>query len=593
MSPMNATRNLMPSISTYRWLLTVCRRSIWIIVVLCALQAGMAVIGVSYALLMRDAIDAAVGRDVARFWLMAAVFATVLAMQIALRAITIYMSELCRSSIDNQLRLTVFGGILESDAAYANRYHSGELMNRLTSDITVVSEAIVTLAPTTVAMVIRVVGVVTVMFLLSPTLTTIFLAAGLAMTGVSIALRQWLKLLHKQVQEAEGRVRSFMQECLDGLMVIQAFGVSAKMLRRARSVMSDHQHARLRRAAANNIASTGLNTAMQSGYVIGFLWCGYGLLHGTISYGTLMAVIQLIGQIQMPFAALGGMFPQYAAMIASVERLIDVMPADAEHAGNGTAAAYSTVPSSSDDNAHREREVADMAEHTTALRFSHVSFAYGSTTVLDDFSCIIHPGEFTAITGRSGAGKSTLMKLLLGAYTPQAGTVGLDMTDTDGDRHIVPPGCIPTGFFAYVPQGNGLMSGSIRQVVAFPDRRTDPEAIDDARVHWACVIADAAEFVEALPDQYDTVLGEHGSGLSEGQMQRLAVARALYSQAPILLLDESTSALDTRTEHAMLSRIRALHNRTVIIITHRAEVLGFCDRVIHVNAEHTSEEHNN
>lgn len=546
---------------TYRWLLHVCGRGLALVLLLCIVQTAMAVIGVSYALLMRDAIDAAVGHDSTRFWYMAAIFAAVLTVQILLRALSIYVGELARASIDNRLRAAAFGGMLRSDAAVAARYHSGELMNRLTSDVTVVSEAITMLMPGVMSMAIRIVGVVAVMFVLSPVLTIVFACGGLVMVGASMLMRGWLKRLHRRVQEAEGHMRSFMQECLENLLVIQAFGVSRKMADKAQHAMDGHRDARLHRAAVVDFASTGLNIAMQGGYVIGFLWCGYQLLHGTISYGTLMAVIQLIGQIQSPFASLGGMFPRHAAMLASTERLMDVMPRD--------------DPQDSKESVVSSADVDALYEHMTALRFDHVDFTYGRNTVLADCSLTVRKGDFVAITGRSGIGKSTMMKLLLGAYAPQSGTVALE---TYGMPDLAPRQ-IPSGFFAYVPQGNGLMSGSIREMVAFADR-SGSDHIDDARVRCSCAIADASGFVEALPHGYDTVLGEHGAGLSEGQMQRLAIARALYSQAPVLLLDESTSALDVATEHAVLQRIHALRNRTVLIVTHRREVLEYCDHVV-------------
>ena len=248
-----------------------------------------------------------------------------------------------------------------------------------------------------------------------------------------------------------------------------------------------------------------------------------------------------------------------------------------------------------------------------AIRFDHVDFTYGRNQVLHDFSASIRRGDFVAVTGRSGIGKSTLMKLLLGAYEPQAGSVGVGVkagsvgvnvsagvpgmpgAGMPGASEaaavagpsgftIIPPHAIPRGFFAYVPQGNALMSGTIREAVAFADPSPDPDDIDDACVRESCRIADAAGFVEALPEGYGTRLGERGAGLSEGQMQRIAVARALYSGAPVLLLDESTSALDVATEHAMLERIRALRDRTVLIVTHRAEVLEYCDAVVTLGA---------
>lgn len=601
---------------TYRWLLNVYGRAIWLVIALCVIQAAMAGIAVGYALMMRDAIDAAVAHDESAFIREAIVFAAAIIVQIALRAAAVTVAERARSAMDNRMRAHVFTGILDAPLERTQTHHSGELMNRLTSDVTVVSGTVTSLVPNAASMAIRIVGVVAVMIVLAPALTAVFLAGGVMMAGASFLLRGLLKRLHKQVQEAEGRVRAYMQEALESLLVIRAFGVGGKVRALADARMDAHRRARMRRVTVTAVASTGLASAMNLGYLIGFVWCGFGILHGTLSYGTMMAVIQLIGQIQSPFAMMGGMFPQHAAMLASTERLMEVGETRGDAGACGASAARDEAARDGDSRDVAPRENGALVEpvacgvvdarglyaRMTAIRFAHVDFTYGRNTVLDDFSCDIHKGDFVAVTGRSGIGKSTLMKLLLGAYTPQSGCLGVTVGDAGpgGDRpgdavpvsaRLVPPRDIPRGFFAYVPQGNALMSGTIREAVAFADPNPDPTHIDDARVREACRVADADGFVTALPDGYDTRLGEHGAGLSEGQMQRIAVARALYSGAPVLLLDESTSALDTATEHAMLERIRALSDRTVLIVTHRAEVLEYCDAVIRLGNQQSGERH--
>ncbi|MFC5222595.1 ABC transporter ATP-binding protein [Bifidobacterium leontopitheci] len=614
-----------PTWRIYRWLLGVYGRASWLVAALCVLQAAMAAIAVGYALMMRGAIDAAIARDQTAFVRESVVFAVAIVVQIVLRALAVLVAERARSSMDNRMRSRVFAGILDAPIAESQRHHSGELMNRLTSDVTVVSGSVVSLAPNAASMAIRIVGVVAVMITLAPGLTALFVAGGVAMVGASFLLRGLLKRLHKRVQEAEGRVRSFLQECLESLLVIQAFGVGGKVRALAEQRMRDHQRARMRRVTVTAVASTGLASAMNVGYLIGFVWCGFGILHGTLSYGTMMAVIQLIGQIQSPFAMIGGMFPQHAAMLASCERLMELVPDDhpqsrsarqlppagadavtsrpplaggAEHSEAGGGSPAHDHEGASAAHAHGGESslrpplagggltpsgltARDLYTRMDAIRLDHVDFTYGRNEVLHDFSADIRRGDFVAITGRSGIGKSTLMKLLLGAYQPQSGRIGIATPDAD---LLIPPHAIPRGFFAYVPQGNNLMSGTIREAVAFADPDPDPAHIDDALVERACRIADAAGFINQLPDRYETRLGERGSGLSEGQMQRIAVARALYSQAPVLLLDESTSALDIATEHAMLERIRALKDRTVLIVTHRAEVLDYCDAVITLGA---------
>ncbi|MBT1173181.1 ABC transporter ATP-binding protein [Bifidobacterium sp. MA2] len=578
---------------TYRWLYDVFGRALWLVVALCVFQAAMAAIGVGYALMMRGAIDAAVARDEPAFIREAAVFAIAIAVQIAIRAVNVLVGEWSRSSMDNRMRSRVFAGILDAPVARSQQYHSGELMNRLTSDVTVVSGATASIVPNAVSMAIRIVGVVAVMIVLAPVLTAVFIIGGCLMAGASFLLRGILKRLHKRVQEAEGNVRSFMQECLESLLVIQAFGVGGKVRALADMRMADHRRARMRRVKVTAVASTGLSSAMNLGYLVGFIWCGFGILHGRISYGTMMAVIQLIGQIQSPFAMIGGMFPRHAALLASAERLMavcgDTDPSArslGRYAASGGAIDRMTDAAPDGGRPHPPTgsvpvpSARNLYARADAIRFDHVTFTYGRNRVLDDFSTDIRKGDFVAITGRSGIGKSTLMKLLLGAYQPQSGRLGVAVGGTRPSASLIPPHDIPRGFFAYVPQGNNLMSGTIREVVAFSDPDPDPASIDDARVEEACRIADASGFIENLPDKYDTRLGERGAGLSEGQMQRIAVARALYSQAPVLLLDESTSALDSATEHAMLERIRALRDRTVLIVTHRPEVLDYCDSVI-------------
>lgn len=587
----------------YRWLIGVVgARGAWSVAGLTLVQGLTAGNAVMFALYMKDAIDYAVARNTAAFTRAAVVFGVALLVQVLLVGFGRWLRESAQSTMDNRIRQYGFGGMLAGDVSTLRQWHSGELMNRLTSDVSVVSGGVVSLIPSAVAIGIRIAGVLIVMTMLDWRLSVLFLAAGCLMGLASFALRGWLKRLHRGVQEAEGRMRSFMQEALENLLVIHVFHAADRILARNAENLMAHRAARMRRVRATNISSTGLLAAMQIGYFIGFTWCAVGILRGEMSYGTLMAVVQLVGQIQQPFASLGGMFPQHAAMLASVERLIEV--------GEPNRDADANPPRC------MALRAADVYAALSTIEFSHVDFTYGRNQVLRDFSMRVRRGEFVAVTGRSGIGKSTMLELMLGVLSPQRGeirlrlrndaemvkpragsasagglgtAVDIDQASENGrngcsDERVLAPCDLPAGLFAYVPQGNALMSGTIREAVAFADA---PEAIDDKRVRWACGIADASSFIEMQPEGYATELGEHGAGLSEGQMQRLAVARALYSGAPIMLLDEATSALDVATEHHMLAAIRDLRDRTVFIVTHRDEVLEYCDRVVRlgVNAD--------
>ena len=334
--------------------------------------------------------------------------------------------------------------------------------------------------------------------------------------------------------------------------------------------MQAHQAARMRRNHFSNFANIGFGAAMNGMYLLGVGWCGYGILTGTISFGTLTAITQLITQIQTPFANITGYLPRYYAMLASAERLMEAEAFAGDTAESKPLSELKTF---------YKNELASIG--LTDASFAYYPAAEGGEAlskadmpvVLEHLSLEIHKGETVAFTGHSGCGKSTALKLLMCVYLPDSGQ--RYYTDKNGNR-----GSLTSSYrrlFAYVPQGNALMNGTIREVVSFADL----EAVqDEMRLKQALQIACAEEFVSELSDGADTLLGERGTGLSEGQMQRLSIARAIFSGSPVLLLDEATSALDAETERRLLENLRAMTDKTVVIVTHRPAALTICDRVL-------------
>ena len=528
----------------------------WLIALLCMIQSALAISGIVFALLMRSAIDCAVSGQMSTFYQSAIGIALLIFMQIAMRALNRFVEDDTKAVIDNRLRQKMFHGILKSEYGDVKEYHTGELMNRITSDVSVITDGAVTLLPSILSMVVRIVGILLVMQTIEPWFVVVFLAGGCLVATLSVIPRKFQKRLHKRVQEADGEVRSFLQESLESLLVIHAFGCEEKIEAENEGKMKSHRQVRRTRSNVYNLFGSGLRFLMQCGYLFGFTWCGIGILEGRITYGTLTAVLQLIGQIQTPFANMGSTFPKYASMLASAERLMEI-----------------TEKASKDEveNARGTRE--EVYEKLESISFEKVSFAYDyDRPVLREESFSVKKGEFVALIGNSGIGKSTIMKLLLSVYQPNEGEIRVKLQDeTIGLKDL------PRGMFAYVPQGNYLMSGPIWKVVGFAEKS---DVIDRAKVEKACKVACAHEFITELPQGYDTVLGERGDGLSEGQMQRIAVARAVYSGCPILLLDEATSALDADTERRMISALKEMSDYTVFLVTHRKDVWELCDRVL-------------
>lgn len=539
-----------------RWISKTLGKRKWMIVLLSVLQSVLAISGIFFALIMKEIIDYAVAGNRDGFIRALIALALVILAQLTIRWVGRFLEDDTRAVIENRFRQKVFGEILRTEYGKTKEYHTGELLNRITSDSAVITDGAVSLIPSVCSMCVRIFGVLLVMGMIQPSIALFFLSAGCFVATFSLIPRKLQKKAHKEVQAADGVVKSFVQESLESLLVIQAFGCEDKIESTSSEYMELHRRKIRRRSTIMTFFGTGLRFCIQCGYLFGIAWCGFGILNGSISYGTLTAVIQLIGQVQAPFVSAGSIFPKYTAMLASAERLMELTERKRKQA-----------------DAEQKWTRETFYQNLKSIDFEQVSFSYDvDTPVLYNENFSVQKGEFAALIGRSGIGKSTIMKLLLSVYQPNSGKIQAIMKE--GTLSLDE---FPSGVFAYVPQGNYLMSGPIWQVVGFAERSKE---IDRNKVVEACKIACAHEFISELPNGYDTVLGERGDGLSEGQMQRLAVARAVYSGCPILLLDEATSALDAETERKMILSLKEMSECTVFLVTHRKDVWNLCDRVL-------------
>ncbi len=557
--------------STIRWIRTVAGKKKWYIAVLLIVQIWLGISGVIYALFMRSVIDEAVAGNRSAFLRAVILLVGLVVLQIACQAIGRFMGEYARSGYENCFKSRLFQMLLYRDYQSVNATHSGEWMNRLTSDTVVVADGLTNIVPGVAGMIVKMIGALIMIFYLQPRFGLILIPGGILVAVFSYAFRKVLKKLHKKMQEADGVVRMFLQENLGSLMVVKAFAREQATITDAEEKMKVHRRARMKKNHFSNLCNVGFGAAMNGIYVIGVIYCGHGILTGAISYGTLMAVLQLISQIQAPFANITGYLPRYYAMLASAERLMEAEVFDADLDVTEKALDMDEI-----------RKI--YQKSFVSIGMKKLTFSYGmrristdqmqrETRVLEDFNLEIKKGEYVALTGPSGCGKSTLMKILLCLYKPQSGERYFTLRESE-EKMLT---SAHRKMFAYVPQGNHLMSGTIREIVSFAEQDAGE---DEERLSRALTIACAKDFVDKLPKGVDTLLGERGLGLSEGQMQRIAIARAIFADNPILMLDEATSALDETTEAQVLMNLRNMTNKIVLIVTHRPAALEICDRVV-------------
>lgn len=516
---------------------------------LSVILAGNALFGavsVDMALLMRDLIDAAVDGNRGGIVHSGILLATVILTQFIIRVSCNILSEDVQARMESRLRADMLSCLMRREYSALGNFHSGELLNRMFSDVSVVVSGIISIVPSAANNLVRIVFAAGVLLSLDWRFGIFFIAAGLFVFAATRFFRPKMKKLHIRVQEREGAVRSFLQETVENLLAVRVFSAERKMLSQNNDNQTKMYKARMKRSAFSIAANAGLGLAFGAGYVFALLWGAAGIYGGTMSYGTITAVLQLVNQIQSPFAGLSSLFPKYFSMCASAERII----------------ALEKLP------AEKPAEKLLSAEEFKKIRLENVSFSYGENHVLENVGIEIEKGDFVSLTGISGGGKSTLFLLLLGAYSPDGGSVSFP---TDGGSFSA--GRETRQLFAYVPQGNLLFSGTIYENISFLN---DNAGRDE--VYKAAEIACAMEFIESLPDGMNTRVGENGFGLSEGQAQRIAVARAILGGAPILLLDEATSALDEQTEARLLKNISGLDGKTVVIVTHRPAALKICTK---------------
>ncbi len=533
------------------------------VLLLVLLNSAISISAVAFALVLREAIDGAVSGNKMVFLKFVIILGLIMVGQIAARGVIRFLDEYVRSGMENVIKTRLYETILSRKYSAITAYHTGELLNRITNDAVVVADGFVQIIPGIIAMLVKLAGAAAVLFVLDYRFSVIFFAGGGLVLIFTTLFRRVMKKLHKDVQAADGVLRSYLSENLGSLMVLKTFGAERKSIDTSKQYMDKHRFMRMKRNRFSNICNVGFGLVMNGGYIFGLCWCSFGILHGSITYGTLSAVLQLVDQLWAPLANMTGYLPKFYGMLSSAERCMELETLEEEHVESQFSRDYCR----------------ELYKDMTAIECKNITFRYEDDIILENADISIGKGELITIMGNSGAGKSTLLKLLLAIYEPEKGTLEVK---TEKESYALTEKY--RKMFAYVPQGNFLMSGNVTSaIVSLDDTSAD---VDMDKVKAVAHIACADTFVEKLEHGYDTLIGERGMGISEGQAQRLAIARALYTDAPVLLLDEATSALDEQIEKKVLKNIRELTDKTVIIVSHRKAVLEVCDRCVVLEDKH-------
>ncbi len=496
---------------------------------------------------MQRAIDVASGAVAGDIYRAVGVMGGLVLCGFAIQISRIWVRNILGVRAQNKMQQRLLDRMLRSEWHGRELHHSGDVMNRLEQDVTTVVNFLAETLPNTLSVGALFVGAFAYMFSMDRGLAVVTVAIIPASLLFSKIYVRKMRRLTRKVRDSDSQVQSVMQETVQNRMLIKTLESDSLMMDKLEATQNTLRHNVAKRTAFSVISNLILNFGFALSYLVAFLWAALRMSAHTLSFGGMTAFLQLVNRIQSPARDLSKLIPAFVEVFTAAERLMELEEAPLEEQGDPLP-----MPS------------------PCGVRLDHVSYTYDDAPVIDDLSFDFRPGTCTAVLGETGSGKTTLLRLLLALIRPQQGEVRIYSDGNDA----TPVSPLHRCNFVYVPQGNTLMSGTIRHnlLIAAPDATEE--------MMWRALRTSCAEFVDDLPDKLDTVLGENGAGLSEGQSQRIGIARALLRNRPIMLFDEATSALDLQTERRLLGNILEQNDKTVIFITHRTAVVDYCDATL-------------
>ena len=539
-----------------KWLYSYAAKYKWLIVIYIVIGLFATGLALAASLVTKNLINEVLGGKISAAAVALYVFLGLSG--IAVSALNRRLSAKISLRVNNEIRADVFGKFISTTWEEVSAFHSGDLLNRINGDVSTVADSVIGWIPSVTVKSAQFIGAIAIICYYDAAMALLSLISIPAAALISSLLLRKMRSYGTKIREAGSELMSFFEESLQNIQTVKAFGLSQSLDGRLAQLQKIYYDTSLEYNALSVKVTSGMSVL---GLFVSYLcmgWCIFRLFTGAIDIGTMVLFIQLSSYLSSSISSLISSVPTVISATVSAGRIISVL----------------NLPREEEDESLAAREIADFGE-APEIEFRDVSFGYkNGGKVFSEVNLTVAPGEFAAFVGPSGGGKTTLLRLLLGLVKPQSGKATLSAKGKTTEISSA-----TRKIFTYVPQEKAMFSGTVAEML----RLFSPEATDE-EINAALKAACAYDFVAALPEGINTPLGERGAGFSEGQNQRLAIARAVLRKAPVLLLDEATSALDLETERRVLENITALcRGKTLIVMTHRESVLPLCDSVYRIS----------